>query len=198
MYKRIAVCLALFTALVGAYAVEIPYVDVEVASKKIEELEAENQQLANQTDELKKENEAKEQEIDNLVEKINTMRPILTKVEKKGKDLNTVYATIVDKATKQKTRDAIDRNTSLKTRLKNDIKRSDFRVLQLQKQIDVNKRMIDVNEGRVRKNADEISLLQSSIEKTTKQTKLISDYIADIESFLTEAEAVLEAAASSE
>ena len=196
MYKKIAVCLALFTALAGAYAADIPYVDVEVATKKIADLKTQNQELATQTEDFKKDNDAKDQEVDALVEKINTMQPILDKVDKKGSDLNSVYKTIVDKPTKQKAKDAIDRNTALKTELKADIKKTEFRVLLLQKQIDVNKKQIDINEGRVRTNSDDIALLQSSIEKTTNQTKLISDYIADVESFLSEAEAVLKSTSS--
>ena len=93
---------------------------------------------------------------------------------------------------------AIERYTTLKTQLKDEIKKSNFRIRQLQKQIEVAKKQVDVNDGKIRKNADEIALLNSSIQKTNNQTNLIKAYIDDIDTFLSEAEAVLKSSVSSE
>ena len=91
MSRRVVIIAILFVSLLGAYAVDIPYVDVEVAAAKVTQLEEQNTALAADSEQKKADNIEKEKEIDELIAKVNDMDPILQKVEKKSKDLTSVY-----------------------------------------------------------------------------------------------------------
>ena len=193
MSKKIAVfavVLVLIT-LFNAYTVEIPYVDVQIATTRVNDLEARiatlNADLQKRTDE----NIQLEIEYDRLTAYVSELRPILEKVQKKAADLNVVYSKIVDKATRAQAKEAVDRNTDLINRIRAEMKQANLDIQKLQNQISLNKTQMEINENRIRKNADDLWLLNASIEKTNNQTELITDYIGEISSFLNEAETVI-------
>lgn len=63
-----------------------------------------------------------------------------------------------------------------------------------QKQMDSNSKTVGINNNKISRNADEINLLNASIEKTEAQKEVLTSYIDNVNEINSEAESFLGAA----
>ncbi len=194
MYKKILVVFCMLIVASGfAFSQDqkIPYVDIEEARAKIQVLEDANQKLAAEIDEKKQANNQLESDIEGWQKQINEIEFILVRVKEKGSDLYEIYADIVDKTQKANAKEAIDKNRQLREELENKIKVLAKRIEEAQKDMNSNTKTVNINNNKISRNADDINLLNASIEKTETQREVLTSYIENVNEINSEAEAFL-------
>lgn len=194
MGKRTVFLIAILLAFIalGAMAQQkIPFVDVEAAQKQADQLQEENSTLTADADKLKKENLDFESQIGEWQKQVNEIDFILTRVKEKGADLYAIYADIVDKPTKVKAKEAIDKNRELRTQLEAKKNTVNGQMLSARKKIDTNNKNINVANTKISKNTDTINMLNASVEKTNNQTQQLNTYVDTVNDINSQAEAVL-------
>lgn len=194
MKKKVGVAVVLLVLIAGicfSQNQNIPYVDIEEAQAKIEALEQENSTLKSEIDERKASNNELEGQIEDWQKQINEIGFILVRVKEKGADLYEIYSDIVDKTQKANAKEAIDKNRELRDQLENKIKELTVRIEEAQKQMDSNTKTVNINNNKLSRNADNINLLNASIEKTENQREVLTAYIENVNEINAEAESFL-------
>lgn len=194
MCKKMVVLVAVLLAFAaaGAFAQQkIPYVDVEAAQAQAQKLAEENDALTQESEKLKQDSQALEDQIAEWQKQINEIDFILERVKEKGADLYEIYADIVDKATKAKAKEAIDKNRDLRTQLETKRASVNAQIADARKKIEANTKVVSVNNNKVSRNTDTINMLNASIEKTNNQTKVLNTYVDTVNDINSQAEAVL-------
>jgi chromosome segregation ATPase len=197
MIKRtgVFVCLLIVSAAMVS-AANIPYVDVEKAQADIEELQAENEEMSQEIQEMTSENESLQTDIESWQKAVNELDFILDKVRKKSSELATIYSTIVDAATKDRAKETISRNKTLKADLDSKKRELTKAIEDAEKTIEKNSKTVSVNTSKIQRNKDEINMLTASIEKSKNQIEVLGIYIDEVDTVLNEAESVLGTTAS--
>jgi chromosome segregation ATPase len=197
MYKRILAFVVILVVAAGAafaQQTKIPYVDIEEARGKIQTLEDTNTKMKAEIDESRAANSELEDQIEEWQKQINEIDFILVRVKEKGSDLYEIYSDIVDKTQKANAHEAIEKNRDLRSQLEAKIKVLEKQIADAQKEMDSNSKTVGINNNKISRNADEINLLNASIEKTEAQKEVLTSYIDNVNEINSEAESFLGAA----
>ena len=171
---------------------DIPFVDVAKARADIEALIAENEGLSAKAAALLSENGNLETSNEGWQQKLFFLIPLLEKVKMKNGDLYATISRIIDPDMKQRGVDALEKNRALKNQLED--KQSDLEGLlaSAEETLKRNTSLVNTYEQKVLRNKDSITLLEAAIAKTETQNALVMDYIESVESFIEEAQDLLD------
>ena len=191
--KKTTILLTTLLLATGLYAQAkaIAYVDIETAKNQVATLTAENDTLSAENTKLSTENTSLNSKIASNQNTVNEINPIMENVKAKGSELYTIISTISDKKMKDLANASLTRNKELQSRL-------DAKKLELEKEIAVslrtitnNQKQIEINNSKMLKNRDTVVILSAAVSKTEQQQAQLANYMKDVDSFLTNAEAIL-------
>ncbi|OHD13310.1 MAG: hypothetical protein A2086_02795 [Spirochaetes bacterium GWD1_27_9] len=188
--KHFIIIIAMFT-LVFAYSADPKYVDVVTAKNRISALEKTNTDLNAKADSLRTEIKNLEEKNVKNTKQIEDIKSTLDKVNVRSSALYYYAKEVIDVETKKAAMDSYNKNLDLKKKL-------EAKKEELEKETKSNNEKIQQNTDqicdslyKVERNTYEIRNLQASIDKTNNQTEYVNGYIKQVDSFTSEAEALL-------
>lgn len=183
------VILMVFTSALFAY--EVPLVDIKTAQEEVDKKTKENEEMSKKVEELKARNTELESKIEDAEKKVSELSPVLERARRKGQDLYKVFATVKDDEVRSSTKETIDKNNELKQNLQKLRSQLSENIEKYSDEREENIRQIEVLNARMSRNEDAITLLQASIDKTSKQKKELESYVQDVEKYLQESQTLL-------